>query len=727
MSTTEIPSRGTENLDVQDDNAGHYETSSKDTTKSMSQLSAVDDQSDIHLTSQADSEDDDDVKAIVDLKDLDITSVEVDFEEIQENLAEHLEDEVVKQALHEGTDLRVFAKQVEKELENLERNSIDDYMNEAVRMAKLYQQVQVCDGILHTMEQLLGTFQTDLGTISGDIHSLQEESLNMSIKLKNRREIHGELSDCVSKLSISQEIVDTICSRETTITPNFENAISELHCKLEYIKLQPETTVAVSDIEQDLAKLNANNVQHSLLKHSNCFEFLLRHNRTAAISIRGEYIDTVSKTHSVYIKTYIARLMKFQFTQVPDREDVLAADDSAGKRSAGFFTSKPVLKNRSTTFSLGNRASVLEKIDDPIMVPHAQDVKEMKDNKFPYEELFRNLLKAIIDTGVREYLFSIEFFLIPEKKRQEIFNIVMGKSLQLVLKHLETHLSTCYDGIGIMLCICVADCFRSALNRQNISCFDEFFGKVISMLLITFQQIVMRHKESIAAVNPEKFSNADTRPHYIVRRYAEFSGAILGLNEQCQIDDVDTAMHSLGELVESLILSAVANYTDPQRYLVFVINNYDLLVSVLSRRTTRGTVEASATQDQLKKRINEYAEMILEPKFGGVITFVKKAEAKLSNKLDFAISEDEVATLIQSFAQTWKLAIDELDREVMVSFTNFKNGRVILQEALTRLVMYYERFLDLLKKLGLRKPGGWPDLVDRHHILIEVKKHKAMF
>lgn len=83
MSTTEIPSRGTENLDVQDDNAGHYETSSKDTTKSMSQLSAVDDQSDIHLTSQADSEDDDDVKAIVDLKDLDITSVEVDFEEIQ--------------------------------------------------------------------------------------------------------------------------------------------------------------------------------------------------------------------------------------------------------------------------------------------------------------------------------------------------------------------------------------------------------------------------------------------------------------------------------------------------------------------------------------------------------------------------------------------------------------------------------------------------------------------
>lgn len=31
--------------------------------------------------------------------------------------------------------------------------------------------------------------------------------------------------------------------------------------------------------------------------------------------------------------------------------------------------------------------------------------------------------------------------------------------------------------------------------------------------------------------------------------------------------------------VESLILSAVANYTDPQRYLVFVINNYDLLVS----------------------------------------------------------------------------------------------------------------------------------------------------
>lgn len=39
--------------------------------------------------------------------------------------------------------------------------------------------------------------------------------------------------------------------------------------------------------------------------------------------------------------------------------------------------------------------------------------------------------------------------------------------------------------------------------------------------------------------------------------------------------------------------------------------------------------------------------MILEPKFGGVITFVKKAEAKLSNKLDFAISEGHIMHLFE--------------------------------------------------------------------------------
>lgn len=42
------------------------------------------------------------------------------------------------------------------------------------------------------MEELLSVFQSDLGNISGEIQSLQEQSTFMSVKLKNRKVIKRE-------------------------------------------------------------------------------------------------------------------------------------------------------------------------------------------------------------------------------------------------------------------------------------------------------------------------------------------------------------------------------------------------------------------------------------------------------------------------------------------------------------------------------------------------------
>ena len=50
----------------------------------------------------------------------------------------------------------------------------------------LHNQIQSCDEILETMENLLSIFQTDLGNISSEIQTLQTKSVSMSIQLKNR-------------------------------------------------------------------------------------------------------------------------------------------------------------------------------------------------------------------------------------------------------------------------------------------------------------------------------------------------------------------------------------------------------------------------------------------------------------------------------------------------------------------------------------------------------------
>lgn len=48
-------------------------------------------------------------------------------------------------------------------------------------------QIRNCDAILEVMESVLGGFQSDLSSISSEIKTLQEQSLSMSVRLRNRK------------------------------------------------------------------------------------------------------------------------------------------------------------------------------------------------------------------------------------------------------------------------------------------------------------------------------------------------------------------------------------------------------------------------------------------------------------------------------------------------------------------------------------------------------------
>lgn len=66
----------------------------------------------------------------------------------------------------------------------------------------------------------------------------------------------------------------------------------------------------------------------------------------------------------------------------------------------------------------------------------------------------------------------------------------------------------------------------------------------------------------------------------------------------------------------------------PQRkeQLIYLINNYDLILGILMERTRDNTKEAEAFREQLSARSNEYVEEILSPHIGGIIQFVKECE-----------------------------------------------------------------------------------------------------
>lgn len=82
-------------------------------------------------------------------------------------MAQHLEDKEIQEILKSGTDLRQYSKQIEKDLKEVENQSIEEYIKESQNIASLHNQIGDCDNILERMESMLTNFQ-----VSQKLHSL---------------------------------------------------------------------------------------------------------------------------------------------------------------------------------------------------------------------------------------------------------------------------------------------------------------------------------------------------------------------------------------------------------------------------------------------------------------------------------------------------------------------------------------------------------------------------
>ena len=113
-------------------------------------------------------------------------------------------------------DLREYSRQVESELATVEAASIGDYIEESGNIASLHNQIATCDNILGRMENLLLSFQSDLGSISSEILSLQQQSVDMNLRLKNRQAVRGELSQFVDDMVVTETLINTILEVKKT-------------------------------------------------------------------------------------------------------------------------------------------------------------------------------------------------------------------------------------------------------------------------------------------------------------------------------------------------------------------------------------------------------------------------------------------------------------------------------------------------------------------------------
>ncbi|KAL7975974.1 hypothetical protein Chor_011742 [Crotalus horridus] len=640
------------------------------------------------------------------LGELDLTSEEFILDEVDIHIQANLEDALVQEALKTGVDLRQYSKQVEQELQQIENASIKDSapspdIKESKNIASLHTQITACDAVLERMEAMLSSFQSDLSSISCEIQTLQEQSVAMNVRLRNRQAVRGRLSQLVDELVVPNVMISTIL--ETPVTDQaFLEQLHELNNKINVVKEQAfRETMACTDVADILDKLKAKAVakirefilqkvysfrkpmtnyqipQNALLKYRFFYQFLLGHERVIAKEVRDEYVDTMSKIYLSYFKSYTNRLMKLQ----------------------------PSLRSRNTIFTLGNRGNVISstELEGSIIVPHSA---QKSDVRYPFESLFRSQHYALLDNSCREYLFLCDFFLVAGTPALDLFNAVMGKTLAMFLKHMDAYVSDCYDSIAIFLCIHIVLRFKALVAKRNVPAIDN-----------------------IQSTDPQKLGFLDTRPHYITRRYAEFSSAIVSINQTFPHERTLALLGQLQTEVENFVLRVAAEFSSRTEQLIFLINNYDMMLGVLMERAVEESKEVEGFQQLLNARTQEFIEELLAPGFGGMIAFVKEVEG-LSERgqLERLRGEEaRVTQLVRGFAATWKASVETLSQDVMRSFTNFKNGTTIIQGALTQLIQYYHRFHKVLALPPLKALPVRSELINIHHLMVEVKKHRPNF
>jgi hypothetical protein len=60
------------------------------------------------------------------------------------------------------------------------------------------------------MESMLLSFQMDLGSISSEILYLQRKSVSMSQQLHNRQAVHGQLSQFIDDMAVSESLISYV-------------------------------------------------------------------------------------------------------------------------------------------------------------------------------------------------------------------------------------------------------------------------------------------------------------------------------------------------------------------------------------------------------------------------------------------------------------------------------------------------------------------------------------
>ena len=696
----------------------------------------------------------------LDIGSLDITRHEIEFGENE--LAQFAQHPLLAKVLEdEEADLDAFASELEAKLREVEGASVEDYVQQAESFAQLHNEIESADAILASMEGLLSGFQAGLGGISAEIRNLQARSVALNIKLTNRKELSAQLQRAVDDMVVSSRFVHGI--RDDPVDEQYMELLRELNGKIAFTQsdmasntkamqelvpaLNELRLMAIAKVREFLLgvvysfrrpKTNVQIVQTGkLLKYKELYAFVVENGRDVADEVRRAYEATIGKIYYTYFKWYVGAMLKLQ-TPIAHKTDLLGVKESS-KRS--FFSK--AAKSRKLVFSLGNRGTVLDDINQPAAMPNELSAGKAK---YPFEVLFRSISALVADTATTEYLFDIAFF-----GKEEVFHNVFTKATEVIVSMLGDYLSSSWDCIGILLCARISHMQQEIMARRSVPALENFLNCVRLMLWPRFAMVLNKHLESLAELDPRTLAALDEHALYITRRFAEFVAAIIEVNHGYK--DLSLQLQRMTRSMEGFLLRASQALPDPSLAVVFLINNYDLILTILDERLPNAPY-ARSWRELIQQHIEVYAEDRLRSAFAPLLDFVhdgfpilaelqdvaeaeasgtssdngpRASVAELRTALANMVRAHDVAAVADTFAASWKDALAATTDHILTTFDNLLNSAEVIKYTVGQLLTYYSKFVGIIDASKTRRPKSLVDLHKMRHFCKDFVASKTDF
>ncbi|EGG22341.1 Vps52 / Sac2 family protein [Cavenderia fasciculata] len=526
-----------------------------------------------------------------DMGELDITSIlrsDIDGDiSIQDQ-------ETIKDALKKGIDLRQYSKQVEDELNTLDKETISDYFLERDEFLELYNHVEVVDGVLASLEKMLNDYYNELKSVGSEMSSLQERSMTMNYKLNNRKLTKEKLYEFIDVITISPEFSNKLL--RDNINEEYISCLSKLDTKItlfdDYKKISPTictsnepqlsklTVASIQKIQKFLRDTLSNfkklsdrrHTQNQLAKMSYLFQFLFKYSTYIASEVINTYVENSDKYFTTYYKNYSNSLLKMQ-EDAPTKADLIGigtnklktlfgGSNSAKEKERDRSTVSNNLLNSSATANSKRGVDMLsnEVLEAPVIEPPASasffetnfsptSSSNLPTIKYPFEQIYRSLVFFLMDITISETKFVSEFFLGGEDMIQSIFI----KPINLLIETTETYLTNNYDIVNIILMIGMLYKYRKYMVEKDIGVLNNMFDKLLSMSMARFSKVLEMIMESIRSLSMKDLKPINhLQPHYLMRRYADYLVALYSVQPFIPTESQQFVSRCAGLLRDSL-------------------------------------------------------------------------------------------------------------------------------------------------------------------------------